>query len=360
MNRRVTIDNHEIGSGCPPYIVAEMSGNHNQDFSRALAIVDAAKAAGANAVKLQTYLPETITIDHDSDEFIVKGGLWDNRRLFELYKEAHTPWEWHRPIYEHARRIGITVFSSPFDTTAVDFLEELGTPAYKIASPELVDIPLIRKVARTGKPMVLSTGAATLEEISEALEAARGEGAQDLIVLHCTAAYPTPPEEANLVTLRALEEHFNVVVGLSDHTLGTLIPTLAFGYGAKLIEKHFTLSRSEGGVDNAFSLEPGELAQLVSSAQIAHAAAGQPAYGPTQLEAGALKNRRSLYVIAPISKGEIFTMNNIRSIRPAKGLAPKYLSEVLGCRAKRNLSFGEPLLGEMVQDWEISRGNLTR
>ena len=349
MTKRVSIDGREIGEGCKPYIVAEMSGNHNHDLGRALNIVDAAKAAGADAVKLQTYRADTITIDHHGEEFIVKGGLWDGRRLYDLYEEAHTPWEWHAPIFEHARRIGITVFSSPFDDTAVDFLEALGAPAYKIASPELIDLPLIRKVARTGKPIVMSTGAASFEEIDEAVEAARDAGANELIVLHCTAAYPAPPEEANLATIRALAERFDVVAGLSDHTMGTNVSTLAVGLGASFIEKHFTLARSDGGVDSAFSLEPAELDELVNASQIAQATVGKPTFGPTTSEASVLKNRRSLYVVKPIAKGERLTPDNIRSIRPANGLKPKHFDSVIGRRATRDLAFGEPLAFNMVE-----------
>lgn len=332
-----------------PYIVAEMSGNHNGDINRAFRILEAAKQAGADAVKIQTYRADTITIDHSGSEFIIKGGLWDGRRLYELYEEAHTPWEWHEEIFNHARKIGITVFSSPFDPTAVDFLESLGAPAYKIASPELIDLPLIRKVARTGKPMVMSTGMATLEEISEALEVARGSGAEEIIVLHCTSAYPTPPEEANLATIAEIARRFDVVTGLSDHTLGTTVPTLAVGLGASLIEKHFTLSRSEGGVDSAFSLEPTEFAELVVAARIAHAAVGTPAFEPTRTEKVVLKNRRSLYVVAPIAKGEMLTEANVRSIRPGNGLKPKFFDVVLGRRAARDLAFGEPLDVSMIE-----------
>lgn len=350
MTQRISIDGRDIGEGCPPYIVAEMSGNHNRDLSRALRIIDAAKAAGADAVKLQTYRADTITIDHYGDEFIVKGGLWNGRRLYELYEEAHTPWEWHAPIFEHARRIGITVFSSPFDSTAVDFLEELGAPAYKIASPELIDLPLIRKVAQTGKPIVMSTGAATLEEIAEAIQTARSAGVNELVVLHCTAAYPAPPEEANLASIKSLAEQFDVVVGLSDHTLGTTVSAMAVGFGASFIEKHFTLARADGGVDSAFSLEPHELAELVTTARIAQTAVGKPTFGPTSSEASVLRNRRSLYVVKPVIKGEVLTLDNIRSIRPANGLKPKFLESVLGRRAARNLAFGEPLSFEMLEN----------
>ncbi|MEX6504819.1 pseudaminic acid synthase [Jiella sp. M17.18] len=347
--RTIAIAGRRIGPDEPPYIVAEMSGNHNGELARALRILDAAKEAGADAVKIQTYRADTITIDHHGPEFMVKGGLWDGRRLYELYEEAHTPWDWHGPIFEHARKIGITVFSSPFDPTAVELLEELGAPAYKIASPELIDLPLIRRVARTGKPIVMSTGMATLGEIAEAVEAARGAGAEDLVVLHCTAAYPAPPEEANLATIAEIARRFDVVAGLSDHTLGTVVAAIAVALGADFIEKHFTLDRAEGGVDSAFSLEPAELAELVRTARIARAAIGAPAFEPTASEASVLKNRRSLYVVAPVARGEPLSEANIRSIRPGNGLKPRYFDRVLGRPATRDLAFGEPLDASMIE-----------
>jgi pseudaminic acid synthase len=350
VSNKISIDGRHIGLDYPPYVVAEMSGNHNRDIGRAIAIIDAAKAAGADAVKLQTYRADTITIDHHGDEFMVKGGLWDGRRLFELYEEAHTPWAWHAQLFEHARRIGITLFSSPFDHTAVDFLEDLGAPAYKIASPELIDLPLIQKVARTGKPIVLSTGAATLEEIDDAVDAARTAGATQLVVLHCTAAYPAPIEESNLSTIADIAKRFNVVAGLSDHTMGTTVAAVAAGLGASFIEKHFTLARADGGVDSAFSIEPAELAALVNATRVAHAAIGQPTFGPTASEANVLKNRRSLYVVKPILKGELFTPDNVRSIRPANGIKPKYFDKTMGKQATRDLHFGEPLTHDMVAD----------
>jgi pseudaminic acid synthase len=345
----VTIAGRRIGPDQPPYIVAEMSGNHNGDIGRAFRILDAAKGAGADAVKIQTYRADTITIDHSGPGFVVDGGLWDGRRLFELYDEAHTPWDWHAPIFEYGRKIGITVFSSPFDATAVDLLEDLGAPAYKIASPELIDLPLIRRVARTGKPILMSTGMATLEEIAEAIDAARGAGATEIVVLHCTAAYPAPPEEANLATIAEIARRFDVIAGLSDHTLGTVVPGIAIALGADVIEKHFTLDRAEGGVDSAFSLEPAELAELVRNSRIARQTVGSPAFAPTASEATVLKNRRSLYVVAPIAQGEAFTSRNVRSIRPGLGMKPKYLEAVLGRRAARELAFGEALDPSMIE-----------
>lgn len=354
MKKCISISGKKIGFGEAPYIVAEMSGNHNHNLDRALRIVEAAKDAGADAVKLQTYRADTITIDSKNDEFIVKGGPWEGRLLYELYEEAHTPWEWHAQIFEHAKKVGITVFSSPFDPTAVDFLEDLEAPAYKIASPELIDLSLIRKVAATGKPIILSTGASTLDEIAEAVNVARHAGCEDMVLLHCTAAYPAPLEEINLATLSVLASRFDAVVGLSDHTLGTSVAALAVGLGASFIEKHFTLSRADGGVDSSFSLEPKELAELVKSARAAQLVVGTPTFGPTASEASVLANRRSLYVVKPISKGAIFTEENIRSIRPANGLKPKYLESILGKVAAREIAFGEPLDFSMIQDWNES------
>lgn len=337
-----------IGPGEPPYIVAEMSGNHNGDISRALRILNAAAEAGADAVKIQTYRADTITIDHHGPEFIETGGLWDGRRLFELYEQAHTPWEWHEALFEHARKIGITLFSSPFDFTAVDFLESLNAPAYKIASPELIDLPLIRRVAQTGKPIIMSTGMASFEEIGEAIEMARQSGATQLIMLHCTSAYPTPPEDANLATMAAIAREFDVTVGLSDHTQGTNVSSLAVALGATFIEKHFTLARSDGGVDSDFSLEPAELAELVTMASIAFKSIGTPAFAPVDSERCVLKNRRSLYIVAPVLKGQTLDHTHVRSIRPGLGLKPKYLDSVIGCKASRDLSFGEPLDNSMI------------
>jgi N-acetylneuraminate synthase len=345
----LSIAGRRIGAGAPPYIVAEMSGNHNGDITRAFRILDAAKAAGADAVKIQTYRADTITIDHHGPEFMVKGGLWDGRRLFDLYQEAHTPWEWHEAIFAHARRIGITLFSSPFDPTAVDLLESLAAPAYKIASPELLDLPLIRRVVRTGKPVIMSTGMATLDEIGEAVDAARGAGAAEIVVLHCTAAYPAPPEEANLASIAEIRRRFQVVAGLSDHTLGIAVSAVAVALGADFIEKHFTLDRAEGGVDSAFSLEPAELAELVKAARVARVAVGEPAFVPTASEETVLKNRRSLYVVRPVRKGAVLTADDVRSIRPGNGMKPKYLDAVLGRRASRDLAYGEPLAPSMIE-----------
>ena len=348
MTNSFQINNRTVGGGAPPYIIAELSGNHNGSLDRALALVEAAADAGADAVKLQTYRPDTITIDHSAEEFIVSGGLWNGRRLYDLYEEAHTPWDWHAPLFEKARACGITLFSAPFDQTAVDLLERLHAPAYKIASPEIVDLPLIARVAQCGKPMILSSGMASLEEIEEAVATAKENGATDIAVLHCTSAYPTPPDEANLATIADLKEKLGLVVGLSDHTLATTVAVASVAVGADIIEKHFCLSRDEGGIDSDFSLEPAELKQLVDAAKICHAALGQPQYRPTEKEAPSLKHRRSLYVVADVKAGDILTEEHVRSIRPALGLHTRYLDKVIGKRATRDLIFGTPLSADMV------------
>lgn len=339
----IAIAGRKIGEGHAPYIIAELSGNHNQDINRAFAIIEAAKQAGADAVKLQTYTPDTITIDHDGPGFIVEGGLWDGRSLYELYKWAHTPWEWHRPIFEKAREVGITIFSSAFDSTAVDLLESLNAPAYKIASLEIVDLPLVRRVAATGKPMLISTGASTLGDIAAAVHAARDAGCRDLILLQCTSGYPTPASESNLLTIPHLAEAFNSVVGLSDHTLGTAVPIAAVAIGAAVIEKHVTLKRDDGGPDAAFSLEPQELARMVADCRVSWEAKGRVNYDLALSEHSARGLRRSLYAVANIAAGEILSERNIRSIRPGLGLAPKHFPEVIGKRASRTIARGTPL-----------------
>jgi pseudaminic acid synthase len=341
----VAIAGRPVGPSHPPYIVAEMSGNHNGDIQRALALIDAAKAAGADAVKLQTYTADTITIDHDGPEFRIHGGLWDGRRLYELYQEAHTPWDWHGRLFEHARAIGIEIFSSPFDATAVELLTKLGAPAYKIASFELIDLPLISLCAQNGKPLVLSTGLASQEEISEAVAAAQGPGG--IILLHCTSGYPAPPADMNLRTIPHLREQHNVAVGLSDHTMGVTVSVAAVALGACFIEKHFTLSRAEGGVDSEFSLEPHELARLVRECRDAWLALGTVRYDEVQSEAASRDHRRSLYVVADVAAGELLSAANVRSIRPGHGLPPKHLPAVLGRRASGPLKRGTPL------DWSM-------
>lgn len=343
----VTIGGRRIGPEEPPYIVAEMSGNHNGDIGRALALIDAAKAAGADAVKLQTYTADTLTLDHDGPEFLLHGGLWDGRRLYELYQEAHTPWDWHGRLFEHARSIGIDIFSSPFDPTAVELLSGLKAPAYKIASFELIDLPLIRLCAAQGKPLVLSTGLASPDEIAEAVAAAEGPGG--VILLHCTSGYPAPPSDMNLRTIQHLKAQHGVVVGLSDHTLGVTVSVAAVALGACFIEKHFTLDRAEGGVDSDFSLEPHELARLVTECRDAWLALGSVRYDEVPSEAASRDHRRSLYVVADVAGGEPLTPANVRSIRPGHGLPPKHLPEVLTRRARRDLARGTPLDWSMVE-----------
>jgi N-acetylneuraminate synthase len=344
----IAIAGRRIGPGAPPFVIAELSGNHNGDIARAFAIMAAAKQAGADAVKLQTYTADTITIDHDSADFRITAGLWAGRTLYELYREAHTPWQWHEALFAKGRELGIIVFSTPFDPSAVDFLESLGAPAYKIASFEVIDLPLIERVAATGRPVIMSTGMADLGEIGEAVAAARKAGAAELMLLHCTSAYPTPFEEANLRTIPHLAEAFDVAVGLSDHTTGIAAPVAAVALGACAIEKHVTLARADGGPDAAFSLEPDELAAMVGAVRAAHAALGRIDYTLKPAESGNLIFRRSLYAVADVAKGECFDAANVRSIRPGFGLAPKHLPQVIGRRALRDVARGEPINFDMV------------
>ncbi len=326
------IGRHEIGPAAAPFIIAEMSGNHNGDLQRALDIVTMAAEAGAHAVKLQTYTADTITIDADTPAFRISDGhsLWGSRRLYELYEEAHTPWDWHEKIFSHARDLGILAFSSPFDPTAVDFLEGLDVPAYKVASSEIVDLPLIRKVAEQGKPTIISTGMASVAEIDAAVTAARSTGNEQIVVLGCTTDYPADPASANLRGLPVLAQAFDVQVGLSDHTMGIGVSVAAIAFGAVLIEKHVTLSRSDEGVDSAFSLEPAELAALVQETEVARQALGQARIGATESEREGLRFRRSLFVTRDVKAGELVSAENVRSIRPAGGLAPAEFSQVVG------------------------------
>ncbi|HFQ4863317.1 TPA: pseudaminic acid synthase [Vibrio vulnificus] len=337
------IANRDIGKGHKPYIIAEMSGNHNGDITRAIELIKAAKDAGADAVKLQTYTADTITINHDSEEFMIRGGLWDGSKLYDLYEQAHTPWDWHKTLFDEAEKLGITIFSSPFDHTAVDFLESLNAPAYKIASFELIDLPLIRKVAATGKPMIMSTGNANLAEIEEAVAAAKAAGATDIVLLHCTSGYPTPASQANISTMAVMRDAFGVEVGLSDHTMDIGVSVAAVALGACVIEKHFTLARADGGPDSAFSLEKEELKSLVTNCNMAFEAIGKPNFISTEVELQTKVHRRSLYVVKDIKKGEVFTEEHVRSIRPGNGILPKYLDDVIGAKATENVSFGTPL-----------------
>ena len=338
-----------IGPGNPVYFIAELSANHNQDFEQAVQLVRAAKDAGADAIKLQTYTADTITIRSDKEHFRIGGGtLWDGRTLHDLYQEAYTPWEWQPKLKKLANDLGMDLFSSAFDETAVDFLESMEVPAHKLASFELVDIPLIQKMASTGKPLILSTGMATLEDIEEAVTAAQGAGATQLALLKCTSAYPATAEEMNLQTIPHLAEKFGVPVGLSDHTTGIAVPVAATALGACLIEKHFTLSRSVPGPDSAFSLEPPEFRAMVEAVRFAEKALGTVNYAPTQREASSLIFRRSLFVVQDMKAGEVFSGENVRSIRPSHGLHPRHRREVMGKRARRDIERGTPLSWDLV------------
>jgi pseudaminic acid synthase len=331
------------------YIIAELSANHNQNFEQAVALVRAAKEVGADAVKLQTYTPDTLTVPSDKEYFRIGGGtLWDGRTLYDLYSEAYMPWEWQPTLKEIADDIGIDLFSTAFDPMAVDFLEEMGVPIHKVASFEIVDIPLIEKMARTGKPLIISTGMATLGEVEEAVQAARRAGATQVALLKCTSAYPAPPEEMNLRTIPHLAEAFGVPVGLSDHTLGIAVPVAAAALGACIVEKHFTLSRDIPGPDSAFSLEPHEFKAMVDAIRTVEKALGEVHYGVGEREAQSRVFRRSLFVVKDMKTGEVFTDENVRSIRPGYGLPPKYLPEILGRRAARDIEKGTPLRWNLV------------
>lgn len=347
----VRIGTHHIGPGNPVYVVAELSANHNQDLQKAIRLIDAAVEAGANAVKLQTYTPDTITIRSDQKPFQIRGGtLWDGRTLYELYGEAFTPWEWHAQLQQQSVALGMDFFSSPFDATAVDFLEKLNVPAYKIASPELVDIPLIQKAARTGKPLIMSTGMASPEEIAEALAAARAADARDIVLLKCTSAYPSPADEMNLRMIPMLAKRFGVPVGLSDHSMGISVAVAAVAMGACIVEKHLTLSRSQKGPDSAFSLEPAEFKAMVDAVRTAEKALGRPEFRVGEKEMASRAFRRSLFVVEKMRAGEIFSLQNVRSIRPANGLHTRYLPGVLGRPCSRDIPAGTPLTWELVAD----------
>jgi N-acetylneuraminate synthase len=324
------IDGRQIGGGSPPYVIAELSANHNGRLETALSIVESAKASGADAVKLQTYRPDTITLDCDTPDFLIGSGLWAGRRLYDLYQEAHMPWGWHEPLFERARKLGISIFSSPFDSTAVDLLEDLNAPAYKIASFEAVDLPLIRYVARTGKPMIISTGMASPDEIAEAIDTARSNGCSQLAILHCVSAYPADPADYNLATIPDMVRRFGVMTGLSDHTLDNATAIASVALGAPIIEKHFTLDRMGGGPDDSFSLEPAELTGLCKSVRTAWEAIGRVNYERKPGEGENLKFRRSLYVTRDVCAGQLADDSNVRSVRPGYGLACKYFDEVMG------------------------------
>jgi N-acetylneuraminate synthase len=340
------INGHDIGPHHPPYVIAEISANHNGSIETALRIIDEAKAAGADAVKMQTYRPETITLKSDTPDFQITDGLWKGKTLWDLYDRAHTPWDWHKPLFDHALKIGISIFSSPFDPTAVDLLEDLGAPAYKIASFEAIDLPLIRYVAATGKPMIISTGMADAEEIGEAVEAAREGGCKELALLHCVSGYPAPASDYNLRTLSDMAERFGTVVGLSDHTLDNTTAIASVAMGASIIEKHVTLDRAGGGPDDSFSLEPKELALLTEGAHTAWEALGTVDYGRKSSEQGNAKFRRSLYFVKDMKAGDVITKDCVRSVRPGYGMPPKMLEQLLGLTVTRNLLSNTPVRQE--------------
>jgi N-acetylneuraminate synthase len=349
MSKTISINGRVIGPHAPPYVIAEMSANHNGHIETAFKIIEAAKNAGADAVKLQTYRPDTITLNCDTEDFRIHGGLWDGRTLYDLYQEAHMPWEWHAPLFAHARKLGITIFSAPFDNTAVDLLESLHAPAYKIASFEVIDTALIKYVASTGKPMIISTGMADTQEIQEAIDAAREGGCKELAMLHCVSGYPAPAADYNLHTIPDMIQRFELVTGLSDHTLDNTTAITSVAMGASIIEKHFTLDRSGGGPDDSFSLEPAELAALCRDSKTAWAALGCVNYGRKPSELGNVKFRRSLYFVKSLEKGEVITFDAIRSVRPGFGLGPKHLNSVVGKKAKENITKNTPVLLSLVE-----------
>ena len=328
------VNGRKIGLDYPPYIIAELSANHNGSMETALKIIEQAKLCGADAVKLQTYKADTITLNSQNEEFMIRGGLWDGQSLYELYEKAHLPWDWHKPLFDYARELDITIFSSPFDNTAVDLLEDLNAPAYKIASFEAVDLPLIKYVASTGKPMIISTGMADAEEIQEAIDAAKSGGCKELAILHCVSGYPAPSEDYNLRTIPNMMERFGLVTGLSDHTLDNTTAIASVVLGASIIEKHFTLDRNAGGPDDSFSLEPADLTALCRDSKTAWAALGQMDYGRKASEQGNVKFRRSLYFVKDLKAGDVITEDAVRSVRPGFGLAPKFLDDVIGKKVK--------------------------
>lgn len=350
MKKTIKIAERYVGPDHAPFIIAEMSGNHNQSLARAMQIVEAAAKAGAHALKLQTYTAETMTLDLEEGEFRIDDpkSLWNGQSLYKLYQQACTPWQWHEPLFARCRELGLLCFSTPFDETAVELLEQLGAPCYKIASFENTDLPLLRKVAATGKPMIISTGMASAAELDETVRTVRAAGCEDFILLKCTSTYPATPENTNLRTIPHLRELFDCQVGLSDHTLGVGAAVASVALGATVIEKHFTLARADGGVDSAFSMEPDELQSLVVETQRAWQAMGRVAYGAGEVEKGSLKFRRSLYVVSDIKAGELLTEQNLRPIRPGLGMAPKYYETLLGKRINRDVKRGTPMSWELI------------
>lgn len=349
MNKAIEIEGTLIGEDHPPYVIAEMSANHNGNIGDAFKIIEKAKIAGANAVKIQTYKPDTITIDSKLPDFQIKEGLWEGRTLFELYDWAHTPWDWHRDLFDHAKKVGITIFSSPFDRTAIDLLEDLNAPAYKIASFEIVDLPLIKYAASTKKPMIISTGMADETEIKEAISAATEGGCNELAILHCVSGYPAPAKDYNLKTLLDMKEKFDVVIGISDHTLSNVTALTSIAMGTSIIEKHFTLNRERGGPDDSFSLEEKDLSELCTSSRTAWDALGKIDYSRKESEKTNLKFRRSLYFIKDMEAGDIVTHDSIKSIRPGFGISPKYFEEIIGRKINRKISYGTPVKFEFLK-----------
>lgn len=350
MSQSIRLGTRQIGRDHPPFVIAEMSGNHNQSLERAMEIVDAAAQSGAHALKLQTYTADTMTLDLDEGSFHISDpeSPWSGTSLYELYQQAHTPWDWHGPIMARARELGMVAFSTPFDDSAVDFLEQLDVPCYKIASFENTHLPLIRRVAATGKPMIVSTGMATIAEMDETVRAARDAGCRDLVLLKCTSTYPASPENTNIVTIPHLRELFGCEVGLSDHTMGIGVSVASVVLGATVIEKHFTLNRADGGVDSTFSMEPAELAQLVIETKRAWQALGRVTYGPTEAEHSSIRFRRSLYVVEDLVAGQELSEQNLRAVRPGEGLPPKYLESLIGRKVNRSVSKGTPVTWDML------------
>ncbi len=349
MNNEISIAGRKIGPIHSPYVIAEMSANHNGNIGTAFRIIEEAKKAGADAIKMQTYTADTLTLNCDLPDFQINDGLWAGRTLYELYEWAHTPWDWHKPLFDRARELGITIFSSPFDNTSIDLLEDLNAPAYKIASFEAVDLLLIKYAASTGKPMIISTGMADAEEIAEAIEAAREGGCKELAVLHCVSGYPAPAEDYNLRTIPDMIERFGLVTGLSDHTLDNTTAIASVALGASIIEKHFTLDRSGDGPDDSFSLEPAELAALCQGAKTAWSALGRVDYGHKSSEQGNVKFRRSLYFVKDMKAGDVIDQDCLRSVRPGFGLAPRYLNQLIGRKVRSDVRFATPVRWEMVE-----------
>jgi len=349
MNKNhIEIDGKKIGPDHKPYIIAELSANHNGSIDKALETIEAAAKCGVDAIKLQTYSPDTMTIDCDLEDFQVKGGLWDGYKLYDLYKWAQTPFDWHQQLFAKARELGLTIFSTPFDESAVDLLEALDAPAYKIASFEVIDLPLIKRVAQTGKPMIISTGMANLSEIEEAINTAKDNGCTELVVLHCISAYPAPASQSNLATINDIAKRFDVIPGLSDHTLGTVVSVASIALGACLIEKHFILDRNEKGPDSEFSLEPAEFTALVNDTKAVHQAIGVAGYERKPVEEASMKFRRSLYFVKDLQQGEIITKEHLRRIRPGYGLAPKHYDDIIGSKALKSIKRGTAVNWELI------------